>query len=98
MHQRNISFLAKFGTQYVTESYNTPIASQVLVYRPEKDNLRVLFSLFYISGEDYTVSPSSGPTKFRSTVVKQYQHPPRENSYESTITVKIQHSSPDVFV
>lgn len=58
----------------VSEIYQTPIGSPVLVYRPEKDKWEGPYSLLELRGEDAIVllPHPSGPTKFRTTVVKPY--------------------------
>lgn len=58
----------------VSDIHATPIGHPVLVYRPEKDRWEGSFSLLAIRGEDVVVllPPPSGPTKFRSTVVKPF--------------------------
>lgn len=58
-----------------TDINNSPIGSHVLVYRPEIDKWNGPFALLDMQGEACTILLPSGPTQFRSTVVKRYLSP-----------------------
>ena len=68
----------------VTDIHNTPIGAHVLVYRPYKDKLEGPQSLLDVSSEDVTVLLPSGPTKFRSTVVKPFLTAPNAQDRNPT--------------
>lgn len=58
----------------VFDIQNAPIGLPVLIYRPEKDKWEGPYSLLELRGEDAIIllPPPSGPTKFRTTVVKPF--------------------------
>lgn len=63
-----------------SDIHSAPIDSHVLVYRPEKDIWEGPYTLLDMQGETCTVllPPPSGPSNFRSTVVKRFipdEHP-----------------------
>ena len=68
----------------VTDIHKTPIGAHVLVYRPYKDKWEGPNSLLDVSGEDVTVLLPSGPTKFRSTVVKPFLTAPNAQEQNPT--------------
>lgn len=57
-----------------SDIHSAPLDSHVLVYRPELDRWDGPWTLLDIQGETCTVllPPPSGPTKFRTTVVKRF--------------------------
>ena len=65
----------------ITAIYNLPLNSLILVQRESNTGqLKYqvgLYNLLNIKGEIYTINLFSGPTKFRSTVIKPYLIDPK---------------------
>lgn len=59
----------------VSDVHSIPIGGHALVYRPKTDKWEGPFSVLDINGEDVTLllPPPSGPTKFRTTVVRPFR-------------------------
>lgn len=55
-----------------SDVHKAPIGSHVLVYRPKKDRWEGPYALLGIDGETCSVLLPTGPTPFRSTVVKRH--------------------------
>lgn len=67
-----------------TNIHLTPIGSKVLVYRDRSKKWEGPFPLLGIDGETCTVSTHSGPTRFRTTVVKRFYEPSTSHNDTST--------------
>ncbi|KAI0999447.1 hypothetical protein K3495_g8752 [Podosphaera aphanis] len=69
----------------ISQIHNAPIGSQVLVWRIHQKKWTGPFKLIAITDETCTIEMPSGPTNFRSTVVKPYLENNSSESNEAII-------------